>query len=973
MLRISNRGLVYASALIVTLLVANAVTSYHNASSLRAEAVNVERSHAIVDSIFEARSAIKDAETGQRGYLLTGDPGYLRPYHEGVETIAERLAELDTLLQDQVEQSRQMPALKQSVRAKLDELQQSIELFDTAGFATARERVVNGKDKQTMDEIRSITNAMKEYELDQLALRSKEANRAFEVAISRSTAVTLLGILAFAGAVLLTRSNITARTRATAALSEQMRLLRTTVASINEGIVITDAAGRVVLLNRVAEQMTGPGLEQVANSPIGTVLDVRVEDTETPADNLALEALNTGAVRKASDRRILVGKDDRKYAIEESAAPLFDDDGKIIGAVLAIRDVTEQRRTEREIAEARIYAEGIVDTIPDPLVILDRSLHVRSGNLACFTIFKTTEAAAVGASLFALGGAAWNEVPVRELMKAIESGGTDVRTIEVDQVVPDLGPRRLRLSARRLRGAGEHAQLMLLAIRDVTDSRANERRIQQLLQTEQRNAERLRHVAAASLTLNSAHSREGVLTVLRQEAKRILDREEAVVTLDRSRSISEAEALTAPLLGRGGETIGLVQVYGSGRSETSVNESDETILQQLALVASVAIENARLYEELRDGDRRKDEFLATLAHELRNPLAPIRNSIQILRAPRASERDRELATATIDRQVTLLVRLVDDLLDVSRITRGKVVLKWENVDLGEIVGQAIEVSRPIVSASGNTLSVKLPQEKVVVFVDPSRIAQVLSNLLNNAAKYTERGGHIWLSCTVEHDEVLIRVRDDGIGIPDTMLPRIFDMFWQLDRALERAQGGLGIGLTLVRQLVELHGGRVEARSRGLGQGSEFIVGLPYHPHASPPALIAPIATDDADTSGLLGFKILVVDDNHDSAESLALLLRLGGHEVRTAHDGVEALEVEEAFCPAIVLLDIGLPRMDGHEVARVLRTRRGKDITLVAMTGWGKDDDRRRSADAGFDQHLVKPVDPQLLHKILAERRARSS
>jgi signal transduction histidine kinase/CheY-like chemotaxis protein len=457
---------------------------------------------------------------------------------------------------------------------------------------------------------------------------------------------------------------------------------------------------------------------------------------------------------------------------------------------------------------------------------------------------------------------------------------------------------------------------------------------------------------------------------------RILGFDEAEVLLGpdepRDTAAEHVTLLSAPLHGRDAEVLGWIRLTGTSGRSAAVTESDESILRQLAHVASVAMENARLYEELRDGDRRKDEFLATLAHELRNPLAPVRNSVQVLRSPQADDADRDQAMTTIERQLQLLVRLVDDLLDVSRITRGKVALKRENVELSEIVGQALEISRPIVNASGNSLVVELPQEKVYLYADPSRMAQVISNLLNNAAKYTERGGHIRLECEIAGDAIEIRVSDDGIGIPSEMVPHIFDMFWQLEHALERAQGGLGIGLTIVRQLVDLHGGTVEARSAGIGRGSQFIVRLPATstlsvtlPRPVPNGKAARI--DGAQAKAPTGLRILVVDDNLDSAESLALLLRLQGHVVRTAHDGEQALSADEEFDPDLVLLDIGLPRMNGYEAARVLRDRHGKDVTIAAMTGFGQAEDRRKSKEAGFDHHLVKPIDPPLLRKILAE------
>jgi PAS domain S-box-containing protein len=370
-------------------------------------------------------------------------------------------------------------------------------------------------------------------------------------------------------------------------------------------------------------------------------------------------------------------------------------------------------------------------------------------------------------------------------------------------------------------------------------------------------------------------------------------------------------------------------------------------------------------EELREADRRKDEFLATLAHELRNPLAPIRNSLSVLRMAgggSGAERVHEM----MERQVDQMVRLVDDLLEVSRITRGKIELRHERVELEAVVRAAVETSRPLLEAARHRLELSLPAEPLILEADPVRLAQVFANLLNNAAKYTEAGGRIALAARRQGDEAVVSVRDDGIGIAAEQLPEVFDPFIQVDRTLGRAQGGLGIGLTLVRRLVQLHGGRVEAHSDGPGTGSEFRVTLPL---ASASARTA--ADQEAAPEPLAAVaaprRILVVDDNHDAADSLGMLLRVLGVESQVAHDGVSALQAVGTFRPHMVLLDLGMPGMDGYEVARRVRERTAGDgALLIALTGWGQPEDRRRTREAGFDHHLVKPVDLGALQSLLA-------
>jgi signal transduction histidine kinase/CheY-like chemotaxis protein len=384
------------------------------------------------------------------------------------------------------------------------------------------------------------------------------------------------------------------------------------------------------------------------------------------------------------------------------------------------------------------------------------------------------------------------------------------------------------------------------------------------------------------------------------------------------------------------------------------------------VVAHEDVTKRRLAEEgLREANRRKDEFLATLAHELRNPLAPIKNSLQILKMARLDRATAERTRGIMERQVYHLVRLVDDLLDVSRVMRGKVELRMEPVELATVVARAVETAQPLIETQGHELTIHLPAESLPLEADPVRLAQVVANLLTNAAKYTEPGGRITLTARREGDRAVLSVRDTGIGIAPDMLPKVFDLFVQVDHATTKTQGGLGIGLTLVKNLVEMHQGEVEARSAGLGQGSEFVVRLPLSTRTQPETNNQ--ERDGRRESGLpAGHRLLVVDDNQDAGESLAMLLRLKGHEVRIVSDGCSALEVVKEYPPELIFLDIGMPGMDGYEVARRLRQQPGlESVRLVALTGWGQPEDRRRSKAAGFDSHLVKPPELKDLDALL--------
>jgi PAS domain S-box-containing protein len=396
------------------------------------------------------------------------------------------------------------------------------------------------------------------------------------------------------------------------------------------------------------------------------------------------------------------------------------------------------------------------------------------------------------------------------------------------------------------------------------------------------------------------------------------------------------------------------------------------------LVASIMRDitaHQELEEELRQGkrvleqaDRHKDEFLALLAHELRNPLAPIPNAIQVLQEFSPADVDLKWARDVIERQVQHLTRLVDDLLDVSRISRGKINLKKERIKLAHVVADAVEIARPHVEARKHQLTVSQPPEPVWLDADATRLAQVVANLLNNAAKYTEKGGRIWLTVATEGEEVVLRVRDTGLGIAAEMLPRVFELFTQADRSLDRSQGGLGIGLTLVRHLVEMHGGQVGASSDGLGEGSEFVVRLPVLSQIREGGMAR--AKPDPSFAAPPCRRILIADDNEDFAELTGRLLeRKGGHKVKVVYDGPAALEAARAFQPEAAFLDIGLPGINGYDLAQQLRQEPGlEEVLLVALTGYGQESDRRHALEAGFDEHLTKPTQFDTLQRVLAEK-----
>ena len=400
-------------------------------------------------------------------------------------------------------------------------------------------------------------------------------------------------------------------------------------------------------------------------------------------------------------------------------------------------------------------------------------------------------------------------------------------------------------------------------------------------------------------------------------------------------------------------------------SERLTRDLEERVRERTAKLEAAVARQTELSEQLRQADRRKDEFLALLAHELRNPLAPIRNAVSMMSLRRSTDPELIWCRDVIDRQTRQMTRLVDDLLDVSRITQGRIRLRTEQVDLAVIVADAVETTRPVIEEHKHELTITGPGRPVRIEGDPARLSQILTNLLHNAAKFQKDGGRIEVSFGREGGQAVISVQDGGAGIPREMLPNVFDMFAQGDRSPERSQGGLGIGLSLVKKLVEMHGGSVEAASEGPGRGSRFTLRLPCMPEGT----VAARSADDAGEAARTGppLKILVVDDNRDAADSLAMLLKLCGHQVSVAHGGRQAIEIAAAERPQVILLDIGMPGMDGYEACQRIRELGLGDMRIIALTGYGQEADRRLAKEAGFNAHTVKPVALPDLMALLSE------
>jgi PAS domain S-box-containing protein len=757
--------------------------------------------------------------------------------------------------------------------------------------------------------------------------------------------------------------------------NEGSELLRVTLRSIGDAVVTTDTAGRVNYLNPVAESLTGWTHADALGKPLELVFKIVNESTGEPAESPAARVLREGIVVGLANHTQLIRPDGSRSAIDDSAAPIRDEQGRVAGCVLIFRDAEAQRlaaaNQARQLMVARTLA-AIVETSDDAIISKSLDGMIQSWNAAAERLFGYTATQAIGHHISLV-------IPPD-------------RISEEDDIIGRLkvGERIDHFETERLRSDGQRLQVSLTIspikddagtvvgaskiVRDITERKRVEADRQMFVTLVETSTDFIcmSDLDGIPFFVNRAGLLQVGLTSIEQ-AKNTPVREfffpedqhwmmEEFFPQVRTLGYGEVEVRFRNF--RTGEARWMAYKVVALTDANGRPTAFATVSQDVTDRRRMEDHLRALAADLSEADRRKNEFLATLAHELRNPLAPISNAVQVLRRHGSVDKDAvEAASGLLQRQVAHLARLVDDLLDMSRITRGRIELRREKVELEAVVRQVVEATRAQYRNMNHELTIAMPDEPVLLDADATRLAQILGNLLTNACKFTDRGGRVSLTVERTDGTVEIRVRDNGIGIAAGDLPKVFDMFTQLDSSLERSRDGLGIGLTLVKNLVEMHGGSITVRSEGRGTGSEFLVSLPTIVEAPSVDGIGPARSTDT----AVGRRILIVDDNEDGASSLSMLLKFGGHETFIAHDGREALRLADELRPDVILLDIGLPGMSGYQVCQQIRQEPwGRDIVLVAVTGWGQEDDRIRSREAGFDAHIVKPVDPDLLAKIIA-------
>lgn len=744
-----------------------------------------------------------------------------------------------------------------------------------------------------------------------------------------------------------------------------------TLRSIGDAVIATNREGKVTFMNAVAELLTGWSANEANGESLETVFNLVNEQTRGAAPLPHDSAMREGKIVELAKHSVLVARDGTERPIHDSTAPIRDHGGDVAGAVLVFRDISEQRQAEREKQAALDYAESIIATLRHPFLVLDKHLRIKSANRSFYDTFQVSPEVTRERRVYDLGNGQWNIPRLRTLLEEIVPENATFEGFEVEHEFPTIGHRYMLLNARRILREDEESELILLGIEDVTDRRQLEEERREI---ETRFTCLVKNVRDhAIFTLDKT----GRITTWNIEAELILGYSENEVlgknfsliftADDIENGLPQEELRLAREQGRAederwhkrknGELFWALGIVTPSHDAQGVHNGFSKILRDIT-------DRKRMEEALKDADCRKDQFLAMLSHELRNPLAPILTAVQLIGEEDDEKEERRTARRVIERQVRHLQRLVDDLLEVSRISTGRIRLQKTVVSLNEVVERAVERLRTVIRRHKQEISLSTPEDHVWTFADAARLEQVFGNLLSNASKYNDAGGRIGVTLEANRDRATIRVRDDGVGIEAELLTRVFDLFTQAEKSLDRAEGGLGIGLALVKNLVEMHGGTVEAYSEGVGHGSEFVVRLPIS--AAPAAALDSSSADDVEQAD--GLRILVVDDTVDAAKVSAMLLRSWGHEVRIAHNGPDALHRAVVFQPHVILLDIGLPGMDGYEVARHVRQdERISHVRLIAMTGYGQEEDRQRSTEAGFNEHLVKPVESDALKSVLVQ------
>jgi PAS domain S-box-containing protein len=1062
-----DRGLGVAVGVLAALLVLNAWLCVRNTRELNDRAGWESHTLEVEEALADLRATLTDAETNVRAFLVTGDGSFLAPYRAADDQV-ERVAELT---RDNPAQQERVPRLRQLTRARVDELARAATVREGKGFEAARRAAIDGEGRRTMDAFRALVGEMVQEEKGLLRDRQARTGRAYQTAVGSGLLAAACGLVAVGVVVGLGWRSMAARQRAAALLRQERERLRVSLASIGDAVIATDPQGRVSFLNPTARSLTGWGEEDARGQPLERVFRIINEQTRQAVETPVARVLREGVVVGLANHTVLVARDGTERPVEDSAAPIRDDGGEVVGVILVFRDVTERRRLERDLERrrreetARLHFQALFEASPGLFLVLrpDRTIVAASDAYLAATMTRREDI--VGRNLFdvfpdnpddpAATGVRNLRASLDRVLQGRAADTMAVQKYDIRRPADQGGGFEERYWSpvnSPVPGPGGEVEYVIHRVEDVTafvrrqqaatalapgadESRARTERMEAEIylrgqQLQQLNEQLRAANEALAAEVAERRRREEALRQSEERFRLLVEgtTDHALFMLDPQGHVASwnpgaerikgyvAEEIVGQHFSRfypreatdrGWPAEGLRRAEAEGRFEDEgwrVRKDGSTFWANVVLTA-LRDETGRLRgfskvtrdlterrrkeeelrqlhrdlerrveertaalaasnEALREADRRKDQFVMMLAHELRNPLAPLLNSLELLQAAGADPNVVEQARRIMSRQVGHMARIIEDLVDVSRLLRGRVELRPERLDLGRFVRTALEDQRPALDRAGLSLDAELPELPVWVHADPTRLRQVLENLLQNAAKFTDRGGRVTVRVQADagRQAAVLTVRDTGVGIEPALLPHLFDAFTQADRSLDRSKGGLGLGLSLVKGLVELHGGTVRAGSGGPGRGSEFVVCLPLQPE--PAAVTAMPAPPERPPRSL---RVLVVEDNHDAAESLRMLLELYGYEVAVAHTGPEGVEAARQWRPDVVLCDIGLPELDGYGVVRELRRDPATaGARVIAVTGYGNDEDRLRSREAGFDAHLTKPADPVALQVLLA-------
>ena len=996
--------------LAAVLLIATATASYLNVRTLFANNALVTRTHVVITHLEQVLSALKDAETGQRGYLITGHEAYLEPYHNAIARLPTEFHQLKALMADNPLQQARIAAVEPQIHSYLARLEATIAQRRSNNETSASETLLKGSGRKEMDSLRQAFADMENQEISLIDRRVAESEQSlwqtlFLLSLALGSALALLTITGFLLHVYrAAKHEVSERVRA------EREWLDVTLRCIGDAVIATDVQGHIVFLNPVAELLTGHDPQSAIGLHINEVFRIFNETTRLPTENPVLRVLKEGIVVGLANHTLLIAKDGAERAIDDSAAPIRGRDGALLGVVLVFRDVAERRRAEDQIQQSWQELEDFFQNTPVGLHWIGRDGIILRVNQTELDLLGYAREEYVGhhISEFHVSAEAIRDILDRLCRgETLENRESQMRS--KDDLIKDV-----LISSSTISKNGQFVHTRCFT-RDITDRKRAENWLRFLadagnslgnlvdyestLQSVARLSvpffadfcvvdlivedTTIRRVAAAHVELEKEtllrnlfrqwpldrNSHSIIANVLRSgQAEMVNDVSDSLL---RDMARDEAHLATLRTLGlRSLLIVPLVQrdrvrgmiTFVQSVSKRRFQPQDLELARALAGRVTTALESARLYDELREADRRKDEFLAMLAHELRNPLAAIQYANYLSSAADIKQQGID-CSAMISQQLHQLKRLIDDLLDVSRITQNKINLKKEVLDVRAVIDRARGVIQPLIEQHKHQLSLESPHgELLLVNADGARLEQMIVNLLTNAAKYTEDGGQIRLLCCREDGKVLIKVRDTGIGLSPEMLSKVFSLFMQVDGSLARSQGGLGIGLTLVRRLAELHGGGIEAASQGLGKGSEFTLWLP----AAVQDRLSVSAAAPPSGQVTKALRVLVVEDNVDAANCITQLFKNEGHDVQVCYEGGSALATAIEYRPDVVLLDLGLPGKDGYQVAAGIRKEKLlAGARLIAMSGYGQAGDRRRSSEAGFDHHLVKPIDLNTLLTVI--------